>query len=170
MQAIGCDGTAVNTGTNGGIVRLLETKLGRSLHWFICQLHANEWPLRHLIKTLDGKTTGPSGYTGDIGKQLEDCEKYPICDFDAIEANMPRFSEEAKNQLSCDQKYLYEIVSAVETGYASKRLANLYPGKVAHSRWFTTANRVMKLYVSVSKPSDTLKKIANFVATVYAPS
>ena len=125
MQAIGCDGTAVNTDTNGGIVRLLEAKLGRPLHWFICQLHANELPLRHLIKTLDGKTTGPSGYTGDIGKQLEDCEKYPICDFDAIEANMPRFSEEAKNQLSCNQKYLNEIVSAVETGYVSKRLANL---------------------------------------------
>ena len=78
MQATGCEGTAVNTGTNGGIVRLLEIKLGRPLHWFICQLHANELPLRHLIKTLDGKTTGPSGCTGDIGKQLEDCEKYPI--------------------------------------------------------------------------------------------
>ena len=43
-QAIGCDGTAVNTGTKGGIIRLLETKLGRPLHWFICQLHANGLP------------------------------------------------------------------------------------------------------------------------------
>ena len=58
IQAIGCDGTAVNTGTKGGIIRLLKTNLDRPLHWFICQLHANELPLRHLIKTLDGKTTG----------------------------------------------------------------------------------------------------------------
>ena len=136
------------------------------MHWFICLLHANELPLGHLIKTLDGKTTGLSRYTGDIDKQLEDCEKYPICDLDKIEANMPRFSEEAKNQLSCDQKYLYEIVRAVETGYVSKRLANLYPGKMAYSCWLTTASRVMRLYVSVSKPSNALKKIANFVATV----
>ena len=82
---------------------------------------------------------------------------------------MPRFSEEAKNQLSCDQKYLFEIVSAIETGHVSKRPANLYPGKMAYFRWLTTANRVMRLYVSVSKPSDMPKKIANFVATVYAP-
>ena len=83
---------------------------------------------------------------------------------------MPRFSDEAKNQLSCDQKYRYEIVSAVETDYVSKRLANLYPGKMTHSRWLTTANKVIRLYVSVSKPSDTLKKTANFVATIYASS
>ena len=81
---------------------------------------------------------------------------------------MLRFSEETKNQLSCDQKYLFEIVRAVETGHVSKQPANLYPGKMAHFRWLTTANRVMRLYVSVSKPSDMLKKIANFVATVYA--
>ena len=108
---------------------------------------------------LDGKTTNPFEYTGtgDNGKRLEDCEKYPICDFDAIEANMPCFSEEAKHQQSCDQKYFYEIVSAIETGYVSKRLANLYLGKMAHFCWLTTANRVMRLYVSVSKPSDMLK-------------
>ena len=169
IQAIGCDGTAVNTKTKGGIIRLLETKLGRPLHWFICQLHANELPLRHLIKTLDGKTTGPRGYTGEIGKQLEECEKYSVCDFDAIETSMPRLSDEAKDELSCDQKYLYEIIRAVETGHVSERLANLYPGKMAHSRWLTTANRIMRLYVSVKNPFDTLKNIAHFVSTVYAP-
>ena len=169
IQAIGCDGTAVNTGAKGGIIRLLETKLDRPLHWFICQLHANELPLRHLIKTLDGKTTGPSGYTGEIGKQLEECEKYSVCDFDAIETSMPRLSDEAKDELSCDQKYLFEIIRAVETGHVSERLANLYPGKMAHSRWLTTANRIMRLYVSVKNPSDTLKNIAHFVSTVYAP-
>ena len=169
IQAIGCDGTAVNTGTKGGIIRLLETKLGRPLHWFICQLHANELPLRHLIKTLDGKTTGPRGYTGEIGKQLEECEKYSVCDFDAMETSMPRWSDEAKDEQSCDQKYLYEIIRAVETGHVSERLANLYPGKMAHSRWLTTANRIMRLYVSVKNPSDTLKNIAHFVSTVYAP-
>ena len=123
-----------------------------------------------MIKTLDGKTTGPRGYTGEIGKQLEECEKYSVCDFDAIETSMPRLSDEAKDELSCDQKYLYEIIRAVETGHVSERLANLYPGKMAHSRWLTTANRIMRLmYVSVKNPSDTLKNIAHFVSTVYAP-
>ena len=65
-------------------------------------MHANELPLRHLIKTLGGTTTGYRGYTGDIGKQLEDGEKYFICNFIAIETAMPHLSDETKNQLSCD--------------------------------------------------------------------
>ena len=48
-------------------------------------------------------------------------------------------------RLSCDPKYLYEIVRAVKTGYVSERLANLHPGKIAHSCWLTTASRIMRL-------------------------
>ena len=58
IRAIGCDGTVVNTGTKVGIITLLESKLNRSLHWFVCQLHANELPLHHMIQKLDGKTKG----------------------------------------------------------------------------------------------------------------
>ena len=89
IRAIGYDGTAVNTGTNGGIIQLLKIASGRPFHCFICQFHANVLPLRHLIKTLDGKTTGHHEYTGDFVKQLEDCKKYPVRDFDAIETRMP---------------------------------------------------------------------------------
>ena len=41
ISAIGCDGTNVNTGTKGGIIRLLEKSLRRPLHWFVCMLMAN---------------------------------------------------------------------------------------------------------------------------------
>ena len=85
------------------------------MHWFICQLYANDLPFRQLVKTLDGKTTGPSEYTENIGEQLANCEKHLVCDFDAIDTEMPLLSGEVKNQLSCDQKYLHEIVAAVET-------------------------------------------------------
>ena len=64
---------------------------------------------------------------------------------------MPRLSGEAKDELSFDQKYLCEIIRAVETGHVSERLANLYPGKMAHSRWLTTANRIMRLHMCQSK-------------------
>ena len=147
IRAIGCDGTVVNTGTKGEIITLLESKLSRSLHWFVCQLHANELPLRLLIQKLDGKTTGPREYTGEIGKQLEYCETFPVQKFAAIKKEMPQVSEETKRNLSTDQKYLYDIVKAVETGHVSEKLADLRPGKMAHSRWLTTANRIMRLYV-----------------------
>ena len=82
---------------------------------------------------------------------------------------MPQVSEDTKRNLSTDQKYLYDIVRAVETGHVSEKLANLRPGKMVHSRWLTTANRIIRLYVSVEDPSETLKTFANFISTVYAP-
>lgn len=41
---------------------------------------------------------------------------------------------------------------------------------MAHSRWVTTANRILRLYVSTKIPSEGLKLITNYVVKVYAPS
>ena len=57
IQYVGCDGTAVNTGTKGDIVRLFEVSL-----ICICQLHANKLPLGHLFVYLDGHTSGSKGF------------------------------------------------------------------------------------------------------------
>ena len=40
VKVLGCDGTAVNTGTAGGLCRLFELVAGAPVHWFVCQLHA----------------------------------------------------------------------------------------------------------------------------------
>ena len=71
--AIGCDGTAVNTGAKGSVIRIIEVKLNKPVHWFMCQLQVNELPLRILSQTLDGKTTGPKSYSGNIGKVFDGC-------------------------------------------------------------------------------------------------
>ena len=73
-QAIGCDGTNVITGTKNGVIVALERALSRPLQWIVCQLHGNELPLRYLMQKLDGKTSGPTGFTEEIGKALKDCE------------------------------------------------------------------------------------------------
>uniref|UniRef100_A0A6P7H9T0 Uncharacterized protein LOC114349245 n=1 Tax=Diabrotica virgifera virgifera TaxID=50390 RepID=A0A6P7H9T0_DIAVI len=73
LIAVGCDGTNVNTGTNAGIIRLLEIALNRPLQWFICMLHLNELPLRHLLIQLDGVTQGPKAFSGAIGKAIQAC-------------------------------------------------------------------------------------------------
>ena len=87
---VGCDGTAVNTGIRGGIIRLLEVALNRPLQWFVCQLHANELPLKH----LNGPTTGPHGFSSPImpignRKSLPNCEKLPIVDFEPLNCVLP---------------------------------------------------------------------------------
>lgn len=78
LRVIGCDGTNVNVGKHSGIIANLEKHLNRPLQWFICQLHANELPLRHLINFLDGSTTGPKGFCGPIGQALKGCERLSI--------------------------------------------------------------------------------------------
>lgn len=46
LKVIGCDGTNVNTGWKGGVIRLLEERLKKTST--VGLLHANELLLRHL--------------------------------------------------------------------------------------------------------------------------
>lgn len=82
LIAVGCDGTVVNTGVKNGVIRLLENQLGCPLQWLICLFHFNELPLRHLIKQLDGETSGPRGLQDIIGQQLEHCETLSLVKFE----------------------------------------------------------------------------------------
>lgn len=170
LLVVGCDGTAANTGWKSGVIRCIELKLGRPLQWFICQLHANELPLRHLFTKLDGATSGPQLYSGPIGKLLEKCTDLPVTGFSAIPVpNMPVLLKETENSLSTDQKYLYQICQAVSSGSCPQDLSNRNSGKMAHSRWLTTANRILRLYVATPNPSTQLIQLAEYVVKVYAP-
>uniref|UniRef100_A0A6P7H1G5 Uncharacterized protein LOC114349192 n=1 Tax=Diabrotica virgifera virgifera TaxID=50390 RepID=A0A6P7H1G5_DIAVI len=192
ILAIGCDGTVINTGNLGGVMCLLEKEFGRHLHWIVCQLHSNELPLRHLIEKLDGTTSGPRGFSGPIGKSLAICDQLPVINYKPIKSELPEVDRE---QLSTDQKFLFDISTAVSTGefpasLASKNpgklsharwlttattgefpasFASKNPGKLSHARWLTTANRILRLYVSTLNPSENLIEIATFINKVYAP-
>ena len=89
LTTIGCDRTVTNTGNKNGIITLLEKKGGKPLQWLICLFYGNELPLRHLCKFLDGKTTRLKSYSGDIGKDLENCEKQTVIDLQRIDGNLP---------------------------------------------------------------------------------
>lgn len=169
LEVIGCDGTAVNTGIKGGVIRLLEEHFEKPLHWFVCMLHANELPLRHLFHHLDGNTSGPRGFSGLIGKQLENCEKLPVIEFKSIQGNLPAMPEDILKDLSADQKYLFEMCQAISVGLCDTRISNRNPGKLAHSRWVTTANRLLRLYISRKNPSPSLRTLAEYIMNVYAP-
>jgi hypothetical protein len=41
---------------------------------------------------------------------------------------------------------------------------------MAHSRWLTTANRLLRLYIGIKNPSTNLQILTNFVMKMYAPS
>jgi hypothetical protein len=166
LVAIGCDGTNVNTGSKGGIIKLIEESLEKPLHWFVCMLHGNELPLRHLFASLDGKTSGPRCFTGVIGKELQSCETKPIVPFDPIAVVLHQVDV---TTLSTDQKYLYQIHQAISVGEVSHDLSSRSPGGLNHARWITTANRILRLYVSTEEPSHNLVTLTHFVMEVYAP-
>lgn len=170
IKAIGCDGTSVNTGAEGGVIRKLELKWNRPLQWIICLLHMNELPLRALIKKLDGTTSGPNAFSGPIGKKLKNCEVENIVDFDPIVFDLNTSSlDEISHALNTDQKYLLDSCVAISNLAFSKKLAERAPGAMSHSRWLTTANRILRLYVSENTPSQNLRTLATYIIKVYAP-
>lgn len=50
---------------------------------------------------------------------------------------------QALANLTSDQKYPLEICLAVSSGISTSDLAAWNPGKLSHSRWLTTANRIL---------------------------
>lgn len=171
IDSIGCDGTNTNVGWRAGVIRKFEEKLGKPLQWIVCQLHSNELPLRHLLIHLDGKTSGPRQFTGPIGTALfeTDFENLPVIDFEPISADAIDINQEYISDLSSDQKYLLLMYQAVSSGSCEQSLASQKPGKMAHSRWLTTASRALRLYVSTENPSNNLTLVVQFIMLVYTP-
>lgn len=141
------------------------------LQWSICQLHFNELPLRALFVKIDGPTSGPESFSGDVGKMLKDSEKLPIVKFRRIAVNIPKLKHDmTSDKLSTDQQYLYEITEAISNGVVSESLALRKPGKLHNSRWLTLANNVLRVYVGTEKPSTNLVDIVTYILKVYVPS
>jgi len=92
-----------------------------------------------------------------------------VVNFSKIEVDLPLPAVDVDN-LSTDQKYLYQMCEAINKGAVSSHLANRNPGKISHSRWLTTANRVLRLYVATETPSTQLKIITEYIIKVYAPT
>ena len=153
LVAIGSDGTVVNTSSNNGVIALFELAINKPVQWLICQIHANELPLRHLIQTLDEPTSGPNGFSGPIGKQIQTCKTLQVIQFASVNVTLPEIDSKL---LSSDQKYLLDICTAVSTGYCPANLARINPGKLNHARWLTTASRILRYYVGCTEPSDNL--------------
>jgi hypothetical protein len=98
--------------------------------------------------------------------QSANCKKLPVICFEKIEIDFP---EVTASDLSTDQQYLFDICDAVIKGCCSQSLSRRDPGAMSHSRWLTTANRILRLYVASECPSDNLKTLAIYMVRVYAP-
>ena len=84
--------------------------MGHPVKWLLCMLHINELPLKHLVLHLNSTTSGPTAFSGNIGKVLAKCHKLAIVKFDARQNNLPNALHEVMtNNISKDQQYLYNM-------------------------------------------------------------
>ena len=177
LLAIGGDSTNVNTGWKGGAIQFLENKMGRKLIWLICALHTNELPLRHLMIKLDGKTTSGNKFSGPIGKLitsnimlLKVKESIPKV---GVEICLIELDEHVIKSLSQDQKYLYEITKAIQSGIFPPHMKDRAIGLHSHARWLNLANRLCRVWCSehkiIQNNTKKLKLLVEFVVGVYSP-
>jgi len=90
----------------------------------------------------------------------------PVVTFQQIESNvLPNIDP---NELSTDQKYLLEMCQAITTRQCSTDLGNSKLGPMCHSRWLTTANRILRLYIWEENPDKHLITLLNYTYIVKA--
>ena len=172
----GCHSTNLNIGSVDGIVRFIEMKLIRKLNWLVSALHTNELPLRHLISALDGKTWSSNKPTSPIGKLLDIVTGMEISPFFVV-VNLGelliQLPGDVIRNLTSDQFYAYNIVTAIRSGNLPNDMARLEIGPVSHARWLTTVNRICRTWVSKHQLHESdyekLKMIAEFIVGVYTP-
>ena len=97
---------------------------------------------------------------------MQHCEQKEIVSFKPIESDAIEIDLEI---LSKDQKYLLLMYRAVSSGSVHQNLSSMSPGTMHHARWLTTANRILRLYVSTSEPSSNLLVLVEYIMKVYVP-
>lgn len=170
------DGCGTNTGTNGGVARILEIWKGDSIHWFVCLLHLLEIIMKALFVSKDGTTDGPNAYKGPIGKAIAgDLTTLPVVNFQPIPGKVVRPPQEVIDDMSSDQKYAIDMACLIQEGIhllddeRFRTLPTKQTGPLDHARWLMLGNRIMRLYISTKNPSDTLKRMVYIVINFYLP-
>ncbi|GBM10212.1 hypothetical protein AVEN_177481-1 [Araneus ventricosus] len=121
---------------------------------------------RTLSLSKDGETTVPKSFSGPIGTQVSKCEKLPVVN---SKSNECEISEIEREILSKHQQYLLDISYAVKSGSSPEDSSVREPGSLSHSRWFTMANRVLRLYLSIENTTDEHKILVSINPKSYVP-
>ena len=114
---------------------------------------------------------GPIGQliAGDIENYEVDRHYHRI----DIGESLVELPDSVVKDLNTDQKYGYKMVKMIQTGTVDPDLMELAVGPISHSRWLTTANRILRLYVSKhglrGKNRKHLRQLAQFIVVVYYP-
>ena len=171
ISTIGGDGTNSVVGHRGGLMAHLERLLGRPLSRVVCLNHQSELPYRALFRKLDGETTGPSSFSGPIGRMLAGpVHQLPLAQFPPLPgAELPTLPPDVVSGLSKDLRLLVECATAVASGDGTA-VAHRKHGPVNMARWHTAQSRLLRVFMAEQRPSDELTTLAVYVVNVYVPT
>ena len=137
----------------------------------VCLLHLNELPLRHLFCEIDGVTNGPDSFKGKIGMEVSaEVWKEANVAFPTVKGKLPIISEEQLAEISRDQRLLYMLSHALDSGVVSDSVAGTTIGPLLHARWLTLACRIIRKAISAKKPTNSISTILQFLQCVYVPA
>ena len=153
-RVVGGDGTAAVAGWKNGWMTHFEALLGRALGRVVCLCHQAELPYRALFYHLDGKTTGPTTFSGPIGKKIAgDVHSLEVASFPTIQdADLPDVPPEIEQDLSSDVRLLYRCAKAAATGDAAT-VAHLRHGKLSGARWYGLPLKAVSSVTLCLRPS-----------------
>ena len=128
------------------------------------------------MTALDGKSSSKDGFSGPIGKLLSLVNSMKKkSSFEAIPGSGPliELPEKIVKEMSTDASLSYRLLCAVRSGKLSPELASMKCGHIVHSRWLTTGECLMMLWMcDHGLKGEVLRKlrlIVNFVCNVYFP-
>ncbi|CAG9834995.1 unnamed protein product [Diabrotica balteata] len=61
------------------------------------------------------------------------------------------------------------LPKAISLGVCTDELTSRQPGNMSHSRWTTTTNRILCLYIGTMDSSEELQELVDYITKVYAP-
>lgn len=119
------------------------------------------------MSKLDCGTTESEAFAGPIGTRLTGRKNLLVALFEPMPVSWTLEIKNTEN-LSTDEKYLFDNCAALSTGKCSRKLDNRMLRLVVQLRWITTACRILLLYVNSSNPEEAVKYLALYVIHVYA--
>ena len=126
---------------------------------------------------LDGPTVSDNKFSGPIGKLISSVLDMPVLTGElpdiGVNIELIELDDKLINDLSADQKYMYQIVTAIKDRKLPTQLQNNKIGPHNHARWLNLANRICRMWCSEhnldEENAQKLKLLVQFVVGVYAP-
>ena len=106
VSIFGGDSTNLNVGRHGGFIAVIEQRLNRPFHRFICLLHIIELLLRHIVGHYVGPTSGPRSFCSDLGKAIVQLSSPVIASFRKIPC--PSFPQLPDDVLAVGRPVLFD--------------------------------------------------------------